>query len=182
MKVFRHNDIKNIARVVRNGGIVIYPTDTIWGLGCNALDENATKKLKTLKGKPADAALIWLLPSVKAVEKFCGQVTATERRLLRKKHTSVIVHGQAVRVVRSGWLNQFLTACAVPLVATSANVHGQPVITSWRQAAKLFDGQTDAVVRGRKIYHHTPSTLVAINNNVTPAQIKILRAGAGNIG
>ena len=50
MKVFRHNDIKNIARVVRNGGIIIYPTDTIWGLGCNALDLNATQKLKNLKG------------------------------------------------------------------------------------------------------------------------------------
>lgn len=182
MQIFRHTELKAISQIVRDGGIVIYPTDTIWGLGCNALDENATKKLKTLKGKPADAALIWLLPSIKAVEKFCGQVTATERRLLRKKHTSVIVHGQAVRVVRSGWLNRFLTICGVPLIATSANVHGQPVITSWRQAVKLFDGQTDAVVRGRKIYRHTPSTLVAVDHNVTPEKIKILRAGAGNIG
>ena len=182
MKIFRHTETKAISQIVQNGGIVIYPTDTIWGLGCNALDEKATQKLKVLKGKPADAALIWLLPSVKAVEKFCGQITTTERRLLCKKHTSVSIHGQAVRVVRSGWLNRFLTICNVPLVATSANVHGQPVITSWRQAVKLFDGQTDAVVRGRKIYKHIPSTLVAVDNSTQPAQIKILRTGAGNIG
>jgi len=181
MEIFRHTDLKNIARVVQNGGIVIYPTDTIWGLGCNALDPNATKKLKALKGKPADAALIWLLPSIASVEKFCGTVSATERRLLKQKHTSVIIHNQAVRVVRSGWLNKFLTVCNVPMVATSANTHGQPVITSWHQAVKLFDGQTDAVVRGRKIYKNAPSTLVMVDNNTNPPEVNILRAGTVKI-
>lgn len=179
MQIFRHNDLKNIARVVKDGGILIYPTDTIWGLGCNALDAKATKRLKQLKGKAADAALIWLLPSVDAVSKHCGKVSPTERRLLNQKHTSVIIHGQAVRVVRSGWLNKLLTVCGVPLVATSANPHGQPVITSWRQGVQLFDGQTDAVVRGRKIYHHTPSTLVQVTDQQNTPQIKIIRAGRG---
>ena len=181
MEIFRHNDIKNLVRVVKNGGIIIYPTDTIWGLGCNALNQNATIKLKQMKGKPADAALIWLLPSVTAVEKFCGSVSATEKRLLKRKHTSVIIHNQAVRVVRSGWLNRFLTVCAVPLVATSANLHGQSVITSWHQAVQLFNSQTDAVVRGRKIYQHTPSTLIKVDNSANPPKIQVLRAGAGNI-
>ena len=181
MEIFRHHDIKNLARIVKNGGIIIYPTDTIWGLGCNGLDETATKKLKTMKGKPADAALIWLLPSVKSVEKFCGTVTAIEKKLLRKKHTSVIIHGQAVRVIRSGWLNRFLSACGVPVVGTSANLHGEPVITSWRQATRLFDGQTDAVVRGRKIYKHAPSTLVKVAQNVNPPKVQILRQGANNL-
>ncbi len=180
MEVFRHNEIKNLARVVKNDGIIIYPTDTIWGLGCNALNQTATQKLKQMKGKPADAALIWLLPSIKAVTQFCGQTTATEQRLLRKKHTSVIINGQAVRVVRSGWLNKFLTACGVPMVATSANLHGEPVITSWRQAVRLFNGQTDAVVRGRKIYRHIPSTLVKVDPT-NPPTIHILRSGAGKL-
>lgn len=179
MKIFRHNDIQGLAHVVQTGGIVIYPTDTIWGLGCNALDAKATKRLKQLKGKPADAALIWLLPSVAAVEKHCGTVNPTERRLLRQKHTSVVIHGQAVRVVRSGWLNRLLTACGVPVVATSANPHGQPVITSWRQGTQLFDGGVDAVIRGRKIYHTTPSTLVAVTTTQNTPQIKIIRAGSG---
>lgn len=181
MQVFRHNDLKNIAHVVKNGGIILYPTDTIWGLGCNALDANATQKLKTLKGKPADASLIWLLPSVRTVEKFCGAVNPLERKLLNQKHTSVIIHGQAVRVVKSGWVNRLLTVCGVPLVATSANPHGAPVITTWRQAVQLFDGKTDAVVRGRKIYKNIPSTLVLVDNSSQPAKIKVLRAGAGKI-
>ncbi len=181
MEIFRHNDLHHLAQVVKSGGIIIYPTDTIWGLGCDALKQTATQKLKQLKGKPQDAALIWLLPSITAVEKFCGAVDQLERRLLKQKHTSVVIHGQAVIGVRSGWLNRFLTLCGVPLVATSANPHGQPVITSWRQAVLLFAGKTDAVVRGRKIYHQTPSTLVAVDHTVNPPQIQILRAGAGNV-
>ncbi len=181
MEIFRHHEIKPLAHVVQNGGIIIYPTDTIWGLGCNALDATATKKLKAMKGKPADANLIWLLPSICAVEKFCGAVTPLEKKLLRKKHTSVIIHGQAVRVVRSGWLNRFLTLCGVPVIGTSANVHGEPVITSWRQAVKLFAGQTDAVVRGRKIYRHVPSTLAKVDTTLNPPKVKILRAGANNL-
>ena len=179
MEIFRHNDLQGIARVVQAGGVVIYPTDTVWGLGCNALDPKATQRLKQLKGKPTDANLIWLLPSVAAVEKHCGAVTPTERRLLKQKHTSVVIHGQAVRVICSGWLNRLLTVCGVPLVGTSANPHGQPVITSWRQGVTLFDGKTDAVVRGRKIYHQTPSTLAAVDNTQNPPQIKIIRQGAG---
>ena len=166
MEILHHNDFKNIVRIVKDGGIIIYPTDTIWGLGCNALDQTATAKLKKLKGKPADAALIWLLPSIQAVEKHCGPTNPTERNLLKQKHTSVIIHGQAVRVIKSGW---------VPMVATSANVHGQPVITSWHQAVKLFDGQTDAVVRGRKIYKNQPSNLVKVNLKNDQPVIDILR-------
>ena len=179
MEILRHNNINGIARVVRGGGIVVYPTDTVWGLGCNALDQTATQKLKALKGKPADANLIWLLPSVAAVVKHCGSVTPLERRLLLKKHTSVVIHGQAVRVIKSGWLNRVLTKCGVPVVGTSANPHGGEVITSWRQGVELLAGKTDAVVRGRKIYRHTPSSLVTVDHTQNPPQIKVIRAGAG---
>lgn len=179
MEIFRHNDLKGIARVVKSGGIIIYPTDTVWGLGCNALDLEATKRLKSLKGKPADASLIWLLPSVEAVKKYCGSISTLERRLLKQKHTSVIIHGQAVRVIRSGWLNRLLTLCGVPLIGTSANYHGQPVIQSWRQGVELFNQKTDAVVRGRKIYHQSPSTLVKVDEGENSHQIKIIRNGSG---
>lgn len=176
MQVFRHHEIKKIAEYVKQGGIIVYPTDTVWGIGCHALDQSAVRKVIAMKGKPADAKLIWLLPSVRAVELHCGQISAEERRLLLQKRTTVIIHGQAVRVVRSGWLNRLLSACHVPLVGTSANLHGQPVITTWRQGVMLFADQNVAVVRGRKIYRQKPSSLVQIEK---PTQIKILRDGSG---
>ena len=108
----------------------------------------------------------------------CGQITPEEKRMLLKKRTSVIINGQAVRVIRSGWLNRLLTACKVPLVATSANLHGQSVITSWRQGAMVFAEQDVAVVRGRKL-KQVASSLVQFDHSQVPAQIKILRPGSG---
>lgn len=177
MQIFRHNEIKLIAEYVKKGGVIIYPTDTVWGIGGNALDQNVVQKTKAYKGKPADAQLIWLLPSVKAVITHCGKITPAEKQLLLKKHTTVIVNGQAVRVIRSGWLNKLLTACGVPLLATSANLHGEAVIQSWRQGVTVFAEKDLAVVRGRKIYHQLPSSLVAYDEK--SGQIKILRAGSG---
>ena len=177
MQIFRHHEIKQIASYVKNGGVIVYPTDTVWGIGGNALDTSIVEKTKSIKGKPADAKLIWLLPSSSAVEKYCGKVTPAVKKLLLKKRTTIIINDQAVRVVRSGWLNKLLTACGVPLLATSANLHGQPVIKSWRQAVTVFGEKDLAVVRGRKIYRQLPSTLVAYDEK--SAQIKILRSGSG---
>lgn len=178
MKIFRHHEIKKIADYVKQGGVIIYPTDTVWGIGCHALNQDAVQKVKLAKGKPNDAQLIWLLPSINAVMLHCGQITPEEKRMLLKKRTSVIINGQAVRVIRSGWLNRLLTACQVPLVATSANLHGQSVITSWRQGAMVFAEQDVAVVRGRKL-KQVASSLVQFDHSQVPAQIKILRPGSG---
>ena len=177
MEILRHTDLRRAAQMIQQGDLLIYPTDTVWGMGCDATNPAAVARLKTVKGKPADAPLIWLLPSIAAVEKFCGTVTPTERRLLNQKHTSVVVHGQAVRVVKSGWLNRLLTKCGVPLVATSANHHGQPVITGWRQALTLASDHC-AVMRGRKIYHSLPSTLLRVSAT-NPPKIQIIRHGSG---
>lgn len=178
LKTFRHHEIKKIAAYVKNGGVIIYPTDTVWGIGGSACDAAAVQKTKTLKGKPDNAKLIWLLPSVTAVEKYCGKVTDAERKMLRQKRTTVIIHGQAVRVVRSGWLSHLLFACGVPLIATSANKHGETVIKSWRQAVQVFDGQDVAVVRGRKL-KQVASSLVQFEKTKEGPQMKILRHGSG---
>ena len=179
MKIFRHHEITKIANYVQDGGVIVYPTDTVWGIGGNALDENVAKKVKAIKGKAVDDKLIWLLPSLKAVEKFCGKITPEERQMLLKKRTTVIIQGQAVRVIRSGWLNRLLTACSVPLIGTSANLHGEPVIKSWRQGVRVFAEQEIAVVRGRKIYQPLPSSLVIFDQTQNPPQMKILRNGSG---
>lgn len=177
MKIFRHHEIKQISEYVKNGGVIIYPTDTVWGIGGNALNVKAVEKTKAYKGKPADAKLVWLLPSIKTVVRHCGKITPAEKNMLLKKRTTVIIHGQAVRLIRSGWLNKLLAACCVPLVATSANLHGEPVVQTWRQAVRVFAEKDLAVVRGRKTYRQLPSSLVTYDEK--SGQIKILRAGSG---
>lgn len=161
-----HNDLATVANVVKAGGLIVYPTDTIWGLGCDATNATAVQKLRTVKGKPADAPLIWLLPSLTAVVKYCGAVDPVARKLLRRPRTTVIVNGQGVRVVSHGWLNKLLTRCGVPLVATSANRHGETPVQSWRQALTTF-ADSVTVIKGRKIYHKAPSTVIKVTNGQT---------------
>lgn len=163
----KHHTVKAAADIIKNGGVIVYPTDTVWGLGCNALDAAAVAKLRQIKQKPADSPLIWLLPSIKAVQKFCGTLTRDEIKLLNRKHTTVIVHGQGVRVVKNGWLNKFVQACQTPVVSTSANLHGQPTVHSWRQAVQIFDAKVDAVVRGRRVLKNVPSTIVQVKEGQT---------------
>lgn len=176
MKVFAHHAVRPIADLIRQGGVLVFPTDTVWGIGGNGLDANVAARVIAVKGKPAGAKLIWLLPSVRAVTKYCGTLSPTTKKLLNQKHTTVIVRGQAVRVVKHGWVNRLLQAAGVPVIASSANRHGQPTITAWRQAAAVFGEQIDAVVKGRKVYHTAPSTVVALDEHDQP---QIIRPGGG---
>lgn len=167
MVTLKHHAVKAAADIVKSGGVLVYPTDTVWGLGCNALDAAAVARLRQIKQKPADSPLIWLLPSVKAVQKFCGALTQDEIKLLNRKQTTVIIHGQGVRVVKNGWLNKFVQACHTPVVSTSANLHGQPTVRSWHQAVALFETKVDAVIRGRRVIKNNPSTVVQVKDGQT---------------
>jgi L-threonylcarbamoyladenylate synthase len=176
VRILKHNELSAAAEIVKSGGVIVYPTDTVWGVGCDATNARAVGRVIAIKNKPAGADLIWLLPDVKLVKKYFPGVSRTEERLLCKKRTTVIVDGTAVRVVKSGWVNKFVSRCGCPLISTSANLHGEPVVSSWRQSAAVFDGKVDAVIRGGKNYRRVGSTIIKVGGN---NEIKILRAGSG---
>ncbi|MDR1917968.1 MAG: Sua5/YciO/YrdC/YwlC family protein [Christensenellaceae bacterium] len=81
----------------------------------------------------------------------------------------------AVRVVKTGWVNKFVARCGVPIISTSANLHGEKTVIGWRQAAAVFGDKIDAVVKGGKNYRTLPSTIAKVENG----EVKILRAGGG---
>ncbi|MDR0383773.1 MAG: Sua5/YciO/YrdC/YwlC family protein [Christensenellaceae bacterium] len=165
MQILKHNDLKKAAEIIINGGVIIYPTDTIWGIGCDADNLDAVKRVIKMKGKREDANLIRLYPNIKSIGK---ELTALEKKYLNKKRTSVIIGGTAIRVIKTGWINKLLKHCKCPLVSTSANFHGQLPVQSWRQSLKL---KPDAVIKGRKIYSNRPSKLIKIVND----KIEVLR-------
>jgi L-threonylcarbamoyladenylate synthase len=203
VKIIKRSDLRGAAAAVKDGGVVCYPTDTVWGIGCDALNEDAVKRVKKAKGKPENAKFIWLLPSIKRVKKYFPNLTAAEEKLLNKKRTTVVLaatgggtagggrtagggetadgggtadgEGTAVRVVKTGWLNKFLTRCGVPLVSTSANLHGEKTAESWRRAAEIFGETADAVIKGGEIRNGAASSILAVENG----EVKILRGSGG---
>jgi L-threonylcarbamoyladenylate synthase len=179
VEIIKRNDLSKAAAVIKSGGVICYPTDTVWGIGCNALNEAAVAKVKTVKGKPENAKLIWLLPCIGQVKKYFPNISILEQKLLNKKRTTVVLKtdggGAAVRVVKTGWVNKFVACCGVPVISTSANLYGGETVKSWRGAAAVFDGRIDAVIKGGKVYNGTASTIASAENG----EVKILRSGGG---
>jgi L-threonylcarbamoyladenylate synthase len=173
--ILKHNQIKAAADIVRSGGIIIYPTDTVWGIGCDARKDMAVKRILEIKQKPIAAPLVWLLPCISAVSKYFPNITLQEKKLLNKRRTTVVLGDIAVRIVKTGWVNKFIAACGGPVISTSANLHGEKPVNSWRQAERIFESGCDAIIRGSKIYNRQPSTVACVKNG----EIKILRKGGG---
>src|SRR5580700_9933767 len=64
------NDIKNCIRVLKEGGVILYPTDTVWGLGCDAMNETAVEKIFAIKQRPKEKSMIVLLPDARDVIQY----------------------------------------------------------------------------------------------------------------
>ncbi len=131
------------ARIVRAGGLIAYPTEAVYGLGCNPRDERAVRRLLMLKRRPAHKGLILMAASFEQLEPFLQPLTKTDRvrldttwpgpqtwliparsvtpRWLRGRHETL-----AVRVTAHPLAAALCQACGHPLVSTSANLSGRP--------------------------------------------------------
>src|SRR4051794_24328726 len=135
------DDIENCLRVLQDGGVILYPTDTIWGLGCDATNQRAVEKLITLKGKPPHKGLIVLLAGERDVLKYVANPDLAVFDYLHaaEKPTTVIYeHGLgmadevlnedgsvAIRLVKEDFCRHLLKRFKKPVVSTSANLHGK---------------------------------------------------------
>jgi L-threonylcarbamoyladenylate synthase len=135
-------DIEEALKVLHSGGVILYPTDTIWGLGCDATNPEAVKKLIQLKGKPQQKGLIVLLASERDVLQYTANpdLAVFDYLATTTKPTTVIYeHGLgvaeevlnedgsiAIRLVSEDFCRHLLKRFKKPVVSTSANFHGQP--------------------------------------------------------
>lgn len=136
-----NDDIENCLQVLNNGGLILYPTDTIWGLGCDATNEDAVAKLTGLKGKPSQKGLIVLLASERDVLQYVAapDLQVFDYLRTRPKPTTVVYdHGLgvapnvlnqdgsiAIRLVQHEFCRHLLKRFRKPIISTSANLHGQ---------------------------------------------------------
>ena len=176
------NDIKNCVSVVRAGGTILYPTDTVWGVGCDAMNEAAVDKIFALKQRPKDKSLIVLLaeardilqyvaaphPDIIAiVEGFDQPTTVIYENALGFPPNVVNADGSiAIRVTTDPFCKALIKRLKVPLVSSSANISGQPTARTYElidQAVKL---SADYVVHYRRTDQTPgqPSRLVRIDD------------------
>lgn len=175
---------------IRSGGIILYPTDTIWGLGCDATNEEAVKKLMALKGRTGGKGFVVLvdlparLPSyvVDIPEIAWDLIELADKPLTivfdKGKNLAPSVYGEngsvALRVTQSKFCQQLISRFGRPIVSTSANFCGKPFPKNFSEIAQELIGKVDYVVPVALDIHSTgkPSSIIALGKG---NQIKIIR-------
>ncbi len=191
-KILSASDPAAIARaadVLRAGGIVAYPTDTVYGLGANVFDAQALEKVMDAKRRPDEKSLPVLIADRGHLRRLVTAVTPAAARLmaefwpgaltivLQKRDGLSPLLGEATLAVREPdhpAIGALLTAAGVPLSGTSANLSGQPAATTAQEAQEQLGNAVDLILDGGPAAGSTPSTVI----DCTARPPRILRQGA----
>ena len=184
------SDLQLCIKTLADGGVILYPTDTVWGLGCDATNEAAVKKLISLKGKKGKNGLIILLASERDLLKYATGVDLAVFNFLQgtASPTTVIYDGGtgvaddvlssdgsiAIRLVKDEFCRHLVKRFRKPVVSTSANIHGEPTPDFYGDINLNLINSVDYAVRYRQQDSHRrpPSTIIKWQKDGLP---KILR-------
>ena len=178
------------ADIIKTGGLVAIPTETVYGLGANGMDENAVAKIFEAKGRPQDNPLILHICGAEQIELFCHDVPKEAYLLAEKfwpgpltmvlpakgcvpKRTTGGLNTVAVRCPDNGVTREIIRLAGVPLAAPSANISGKPSTTTAQHVLHDHDGKIDAVVDGGPCRVGLESTIV----DLTADRPRLLRPG-----
>lgn len=187
------DDISAAADIIRCGGLVAVPTETVYGIAANGLDEKAVQRIFEVKGRPENKPLSLMVAGVEAMERLCEDVPPGAKTLAEKLWPgpltivlkaksvipeSVLAGGSTVglRCPRHEKTLELIRKADAPLAAPSANPSGFDSPKTARQVLDYFDGKIDAVVDGGQCALGTESTVYDMSR--TP--YRVLRQGAAS--
>lgn len=183
-------DIKNAIDVMRKGGIILYPTDTVWGIGCDATNAEAVAKVYKIKQRDDSKALICLADSVDRVQRYVRDVPSVAWDLMEiaDKPTTVILDGAVnlapnliaedgsigLRITNEEFSKELCYRFQKPIVSTSVNISGEPAAQNYCDIAPEILEAADYVCWTRRREHkpHKPSSIVKISRD---GQVTIIR-------
>lgn len=173
-------EIKKTLQVLKDGGVILYPTDTVWGLGCDATNEKAVAKVNEIKGRSGDKSLIVLLENDNKLQSYVTEIPDVAYELIEyaENPLTIIFSGAknlaknvinsdgsvGIRIVKHDFCEQLLQRFRKPIVSTSANISGEPTPKFFDDISDEIKDAVDYVVA----YHqedHTekkPSTIVKL--------------------
>ena len=187
----RDRELKEAARILRSGGLVAFPTETVYGLGGNALDEDAARKIYAAKGRPSDNPLIAHVSCVEEVEPLVKEIPEAGRKLMEAfwpgpltmifPKSEKVPYGTtggldtvAIRMPDDPVANRLIALAGVPVAAPSANTSGRPSPTTADHVWQDMNGRIDMIIDGGPVGIGVESTIVDVSSAV-PA---VLRPGA----
>ena len=188
------------ANIIKNGGLVAIPTETVYGLGANGLDPEAVAKIFIAKGRPQDNPLILHVSDSSQIENLCHSIPEAAYRLAEKfwpgpltmvlpardtvpKCTTAGLPTVAVRCPDNEVTREIIRLSGCPIAAPSANISGKPSTTTAEHVMHDHDGKIDAVVDGGPCRVGLESTIVDLTEQparllrpggITPEQLKAI--------
>ena len=183
-------DIQQAAEIIKEGGLVAFPTETVYGLGADALNPEAVGKVYAAKGRPSDNPMIVHISSKNDLSHLAFEITDDIRKLMDAfwpgPLTMVVPAAPVVPRVTTGGLDTvavrmpsdpvaaaLITSSETPIAAPSANLSGRPSPTSARHVIDDLDGRIDAIIQGGDCQVGIESTVV----DMTGAVPTVLRPG-----
>jgi len=184
--------LKQAVEIMKKGGIIVYPTDTIYGLGADALNPKAIEKIFKIKQKPISEGLSFIIPDLHDISKY-AIVPDTAFRIMKMltpgPYTFVLKASKlipkqilpkrqtvGIRIPDSPVCIELTKMLGNPIISTSANISGQPYYTDPLEIEKELDGNIDLILAAG-VLKDDPSTVLDLTNE----QPVVLRQGKGDV-
>lgn len=185
-----HNDIKKALEVLQNGGVILYPTDTIWGIGCDATDEKAVQRIYEIKRREDSKSMLVLMENMNFLNRYVEEVPEIAYDLIEvtEKPMTIIYPGAknlaknliaqdgsiGIRISSEEFTKQLIQRFKKPIVSTSANISGEPSPTFFDEISQDVIDAVDYVVEYRQD-DRTPKEPSSIIKLGAGGEIQILR-------
>ena len=183
----RVEDIKKAVETMRKGGVILYPTDTVWGIGCDATNVDAVKRVYVIKQRDDSKALICLVDSDARMQRYFRNVPDVAWQLIDSlkdgdaKPTTLILDGAinlaenliaddgsvGIRITNEPFSKELCYRFQKAIVSTSANISGEPAAQNYCDIDPRIIEAVDYVCWSRRQEHkpHTPSSIIKLKQN-----------------
>ena len=184
-----NQEIQNAYEIIQKGGIILYPTDTVWGIGCDATNAEAVAKIYKLKKRAETQSMIVLMNGEKMIYNVFKDIPEVAWQIIdlsenpttlvldkpRNVAPNLIAPDQTlgIRIVKEPFCFKLMEKMKKPLVSTSANISGQPTPKSFKEISPEIIKGVDYVVNlHREKIAGKPSTIIKLTND---SQVKVIR-------
>lgn len=186
----KSEDIRNAVAVMKRGGVILYPTDTVWGIGCDATNASAVARIYEIKKREESKAMICLVDNENRIQRYVRDVpeVAWDVMNLSTRPTTVILDGAdglasnlvaedgsiAMRITKEEFSKELCYRMQKPIVSTSANISGEPTAQNYRDISQEIIDAVDYVCWTRRNEHqpHQPSSIIRLRKN---GEVTIIR-------
>ena len=184
------NDISACIKALQSGGLILYPTDTIWGIGCDATNEEAVAKIYDLKKRPEEKSMIILVADEKDILQYVASPDLRLFEYLDKtvKPTTVIYNNVigiarnavnkdgtvAIRICRDEFCQHLIKRFRRPVISTSANISGAPAPQLFSGISEEIKSGVDYIVKHKQADNkiNSPSSIIKWNKDGTVAVLR----------